>query len=145
MAARKTKKKTARRATPKPTTGDMIDQLYKMREKRLELKATLEVASKEEKELAQKIIGQLNESRLEGAKGGIANFGKLHKRRVKPRMGAGGKPDWKKTFEWIGKNKAWDMLHKRLADTAVLDRLDNGVKVPVTVETYTDYSLTKIS
>ena len=142
MAARKTKAR--RRARPEPTTGDMIDQLYEMREKRMELAASLREASKEEKALAEKIIGKLNEAKLEGAKGGIASFGKLHKRRVKPRANRSGEPDWKSTFKWVAKHDAWDMLYKRLIDSAVLDRMDDGIKVPVVVEPYIDYSLTKI-
>jgi hypothetical protein len=52
--------------------------------------------------------------------------------------------DWKKTYAYIHKNKAFELLHRRLASTAWSEVIEAGGKVPgVAALEVEDLSLTK--
>lgn len=123
------------KAFPK-SLGACADLLYQMRTKRLEaVKAAAELKA-EENRLKEHIINTLPKD-----SGGAV--GKTHKVIVVTKTKQQVK-DWDKFWVYVAKNKAWDLLQKRISDTAVQARIDDGKKLPgVEPFVVVDVSLTK--
>lgn len=110
---------------------DKIKNYLRIRASRLELTKQANLLQKEEDKLAAEIlllVPQLGEIREGG-------FTLRRKTKVKPAVG-----DWFKFYEYIRANNAFDLLHKRVTDSAVKLRWDDKVQIPG-VEAVTDESL----
>jgi len=103
--------------------GDYIDLLYQRREERLAKKAEVDALESEEKALKEQIILMLGDASLEGAKGGVATASIT--RRVVATV-----VDWAAFYQYVKEKDAFDLLHKRVSDTAYRDRLEQGEVVP---------------
>jgi hypothetical protein len=107
--------------------GPAIDLAYKLREARLayqrKTEAVLEKMRLEEKEVEAHIINSFNKDVIEGSKGKLAtaSISRLTVAEVK---------NWGRFYDWIAKNKAWEMLQRRVNDKAYRERLDAKQKVP---------------
>lgn len=103
--------------------GDYIDLLYQKRAERLEAQAAVEAMEAEEKAIKEMIIQLLDTQGLKMGGGKIATASIT--RRI-----VGNPTDWDKLYAYILENKAFDLLHKRISDTAYRDRLEQGEAVP---------------
>jgi len=110
---------------------DKIKNYLRIRSSRLELTKQVNLLQKEEEKLAAEIlpmVPQLGEIREGG-------FILRRKSVTKPKVG-----DWHSLYDYIRSNNAFDLLHKRLTESAVRLRWDDKVQVPG-VEAITDESL----
>lgn len=119
------------------TVGACVDALYKMRAKRLEAQKMVDLSKSQEEALKQHVLANFAEITVEGARGKLASANIT--RRVVADV-----EDWDAFFSWVAKNDAWDMVQKRVNDTAYRARLDENVEVPGAVPlTVVGLSLTK--
>lgn len=119
------------------TIGACIDQLYEARQARLDLQRQLESLKQAEEQLAAHIIETFSKADIGGAKGMMATAAIT--RRTTYRLNA--EPSaWEDFMAYVAANKAWDLVQKRCAVTAVGLRFQNGENVPG-LEAYTDISL----
>jgi len=103
--------------------GELIDTLYRKRAERLEAQSKVEAMEAEEKAIREQVIMMLQEQGLEGGKGGVATAGIT--RRV-----VGQATNWDEIYQYVKENDAFDLLHRRISDTAYRDRLEQGEVVP---------------
>lgn len=121
--------------------GACADLLFDTRQKRLAAdKAAAELKAQEEL-IKTHIIDNLSKGTDTGAAGKHHRVQVIRKRkyRVDPLK-------WDKFFGWVAKNKRFDLLQKRIADTAVKETVeDHRKKIPgVEPFDYVDVSLTKV-
>jgi hypothetical protein len=140
-----TTSKPAPKASAKPKTykfpknlGTCADRYYEIRERRKEMKAELAVVEAEYQALKNHLIDTLPKSEASGVAGKIANV-KITKRAVpKPE-------DWDKTFKYIKRTGRFDLLQRRLSDSAIQEMWESGKEVPgVTHYNVIDISCTKV-
>lgn len=111
-------------------SGTLVDQLWKIKLKMDEQKL---VIKKEEAKLAklkeryeakeEEIFGSFNNEELMGAQGklGKVTIARSDHAVVK---------DWDKLYKFILRNKAFELLQKRVSGAAYRERLEAGKKVP---------------
>ncbi len=124
-------------ALPK-TLGACADKLYRLREQRQDAQKVVDKLKSQETELKVHLINTLPKSDLQGAIG--------KKARVKiTTKDVGNIKDWDKFCKYMSKNKAWDLVQRRVSAKALKDRWDEGKKIPG-VEPFrvVDVSLTKV-
>ena len=119
--------------------GACADMLFDLRETRLAADRAAAKLKADETALQNHIIENLDKS-SSGA------MGKHHAVRVvikeKPRVNS---EKWNEFYAWVGKNKAWALLQKRLSEDAMREMLAAGKKIPgVEMFTHVSVSLTKI-
>lgn len=119
--------------------GACADLLADTREKRLAADKVAEALKAEENRLKEHIINSLDKSSTGAA-------GKHHMVRViikqKPQV-----REWDKFYAYVHKNKAFDLLQRRLSETAIIDRMmeARGKKLPgIEMFNTVDVSLTKV-
>ncbi len=103
--------------------GQLADKLDAIRAKRIIADKIAASLKSNENQIKAVIITEMEESNLSSVGGKIC----VLNRAIKKRPIAG---DWPKIHEYIRKNDAFDLLHKRLTESAVLLRLDDEVKIP---------------
>ena len=119
------------------TLGGQIDFLYKLREKRLAIEREANSLKANEKVLHSTILLLLREQRAEKASGKLGTV----TRSVKT---IGKVTDWDAFYTYISKNKAFELLQRRVNHTSFNDRYDAGERVAgVEPETVVDLSLHK--
>lgn len=120
--APKKAKKSKFKIPKKP--GECADLLYTLRADRLALEKQAEEIKVNENALKEHLIATLGKD--QAAVGVIGNIATV---KVIPSV-IPVATDWDAIWEYIQKNKATDMLQRRLNDKAVKDRWENGVSVP---------------
>ena len=103
--------------------GNLADHLNTTRANRLAADKVAAALKSEEHALYQQLVSEMEENNLSS----IGGKDCIVKRTVKERAIAG---DWQLIQEYIKEHDAFDLLHKRLTDSAVLLRRDDGVEVP---------------
>lgn len=122
--------------------GACIDLAYSLRAERLafqkQMEDRLEEMKAEEKAINDHIINSFTKSDINGAKGSICTASLIPF--TVPHV-----KDWPAVWAWIAKNKAWDLMEKRMAKVAYRERLEAGQAIPG-VERFdgVNLSLTKI-
>jgi hypothetical protein len=106
-----------------PKLGACADRLYQLREKRLTMQKDTDAVEAEEKALKEHIIQTLPKSEAGGIAGKVARVSVVTK--SVPRA-----EDWEKVHTYIKKTGSFDLLQRRLSDSAVQERWDAGKKVP---------------
>lgn len=101
----------------------IIDEYYLIREQRLELDRESKEIQKKETELKDRIIAYMEEERA-GTIGGMLATVKL---KITPKPNA---KDWGEIWEWVKANDAPDIYYRRLNESALTERRDQGVNVP---------------
>lgn len=104
------------------TLGECIDNLYQLRAKRLAGQKAVDLVKAEEQEYENHILNSFSKADLRGAKGELATAG-VKKTTVY------NIEDWDTFYAWVEANDAKDCLQKRLASTAIADRMANGEEV----------------
>ena len=112
------------------TMGACADKLYTLREQRLALQKDVDALQAEESALREHIIATLPLSDATGVKGKLAQITINAKVHVTVR-------DWTKLLAYIHKNKAFDLLQRRVNELAIKARWEDKQKVPGT-EPYQD-------
>ena len=113
--------------------GTKIDQLYRLKLKMEEAQRAakkLEDKYNEEKEV---MLNTISKEELGGTTGKLARISVV--KSVVPTV-----EDWNDLYKYIYRNKAWDMLQRRVSSKAYKERLDAGKKVPG-VKSFTKVSL----
>jgi len=103
--------------------GALADRLDDARTKRLAADKTAASLKSDENELKTQLITEMETAGLSSAGGKVA----VINRSIRTRAIAG---DWSEIHEYVRKNDAFDLLHKRLTDSAVLLRRDDGILIP---------------
>jgi hypothetical protein len=103
--------------------GLLADQLHEKRAERLAADKIAAALKLDEHVLQQQLIAEMEENNLSSIGGELC----IIKRTVKQRAIAG---DWPEFYAYIKENDAFDLLHKRITDSAVLLRMADGVEVP---------------
>jgi hypothetical protein len=119
--------------------GKCADLYYDAKQARLAADRAAAELKAEEERIKNHIIDNLKKDDTGAA-------GQHHRvqvvRKWKPRVDA---EKWPQFYAWVSKNKAFDMLQKRISDDAVRERMAVGKKIPgVTKFDYVDVSLTKV-
>lgn len=119
--------------------GACADLYYDAKQARLKADKTAAELKAEEDRIKNHIIDNLSKETTGAA-------GKHHRvqvvRKWKPRVNP---EKWPAFYAWVSKNRAFDMLQKRLSDDAVRERMADGKKIPgVEKFDYVDVSLTKV-
>jgi hypothetical protein len=124
---------------PMPASiGLCADQYHEVRELRLSMQKVVDEVKARETEIREHIINNLSKSSDTGAAG--KRYRAQIVKKAVPQL-----RDWDSFVKFVSHNKRWDLLQKRLSDTAVKDLWDGGVNVPG-VERFVavDVSITKI-
>ncbi len=117
--------------------GEVIDDLYALRARRMALSKEVDELKAQEAELRGIIITQLRDIGLDGGKGSTANA--LITTSTQAQI-----TNWPAFFEYIRETGGGDLVQKRVAIQAVRDRWDSGEEIPgLTAVEVVDLSLTK--
>ena len=100
-----------------------VDQYVSSREARLALQREVDTLAETEKLLKDELIATLEKSGV-NAVGGTTHIVKLS---IKDKPTAS---DWVKVYAYIKKNNAFDLLQRRLNESAVEARWEEGKKIP---------------
>lgn len=117
--------------------GACADLLYEVRQRRLEADKLAAAWKEQEQRIIDHVVDNLpKESSGAMGKGYMVRVITKQKPQVK---------DWDAFWEYVRKNKAYDLLQKRISDGAVQDRLMDKKKLPgVELFTAVTVSLTKV-
>lgn len=122
-----------------PTTlGATIDLLWSLREERNAAEVVVNEIKKKEAAVEAHLMNNFDKSGLDGAKGkyGLATL---------KRSTVADVTDWPAFYVYIQKNKAWDLLQKRPAITAIRERWDAKKVIPgIQPKEIITLSLTKV-
>lgn len=120
------------------TLGQLIDQYYEQRQKRIEAARKVDKMKTEEGLMKARIMEQMDEWGLGKASGANATCGITTS--IKPEI-----VDWDEVYKYIREEDRFDLLQKRMSVTAWRDMvLDGGELVPGTmVNEIRDLSLTR--
>lgn len=117
--------------------GRLADALEAAREQRLAADKVAATLKSEENALKAQLIAEMESNNLSSVGGESC----IVKRTVKQRAIAA---DWTQIYHYIMEHEAFDLLHKRLTDSAVLLRKDDGVEVPgVSLMDYSNITYSK--
>ena len=117
--------------------GTLIDAVYALRAKRLELAKQVDAMKAEEWSRRVELLELLQKYGLAKASGAMATAGQTHS--VEPMV-----TDWEEVWKWIRAENRFDLLQKRLSAPAWRELDEGGILVPGTVrQDVFDISLTK--
>jgi hypothetical protein len=108
---------------PPRTLGAAADQLYTTIQKRLTAQKKVDALKAQETALKDHIIRELPKSEVKGVVGRIAKV-TVRQDNI-PSV-----KDWDKFYAYIHRNKAYEMLQRRVKADAVKERWENKKKVP---------------
>lgn len=119
--------------------GACADLLYDLRQKRLDADKVAAALKEEEVALQEHIINTL-------PKGDTGASGLRYKVQVKtePRLRVSAEK-WPEFFGWVSKNKAWDVLQKRLSDKALVERSFDAKGKPRAIPGVETFPVVKVS
>jgi hypothetical protein len=114
------------------------DLLYETRQKRLALQKEVDELQSQETQLKDYLIANLPKSQASGIAGKVARI-KIETKDI-PQV-----KDWDVFYKYVKRTGDFDLMQRRLSDTAVKARWENGKQVPgVEVFTSTVVSCTKV-
>ena len=123
-----TEPKPTAKAKPKApvfpkTLGACADKLYEIRAKRLEMQKAVDVVAAEESALREHIIATLPKSEASGVAGKLARVTVVTKE--VPQV-----EDWDAFYKHVKKTGQFDLLQRRVGDSAIKERWESGKEVP---------------
>lgn len=121
-------KETSKPVLVPKAIGAAADRMYEVRNARYKIQKIVAQLQEEETALAEYLIKNVPKSEASGVAGKLARVSINSK--TKPRV-----VDWDALYTYIFKNKAKDMLQRRVSEEAVQARWDAKKKVPG-VETF---------
>lgn len=105
------------------TLAQAADELYTTREERLKRQKEVDALAAREKELRDYLIANLPKSEASGVAGKVARA--TIKTKQVPTV-----KDWAKVHAYVKKTGAFELLQRRLSETAVQERWEAGKEVP---------------
>lgn len=114
--------KVTAKARPKPL-GALVDQLWSEREAKRTQEAEIKVIESRITALEVELLERLEAEGLDALKGSKASIS------IGSSISANVE-DWDAFHVYIGKNKFWHLLQRRVSDPAYRELLDMGKKVP---------------
>lgn len=99
------------------------DLLYQIRDTRHALQKFVELLEKRESSIKEFLINKLPKGKSSGVRGKIA-YVEINTKAI-PAV-----KDWPKLYAYIKKNDAFELLQKRVTESAVEERWENGTDVP---------------
>jgi len=105
--------------------GQVADEYKRVSQIRLALDKVAEGVKARESELKNHLIDNIDSDNESGVMG--RNYQATIKLDKRPRMDA---EFWPQFHAWIAENDRFDLLQKRLSDTAVMDLINSGVELP---------------
>lgn len=124
---------------PPKALGACADMLYELRQRRLDLQKDVTAIKEKETALNNHIIEQLPKSDATGVAGKTARVRVLTK--AVPVV-----EDWDKFYAYVSRQKAWELMQRRINTRAIQERLEAGKKVSGTGEfTAVSVSVTKVN
>ena len=118
-------KKVVSSKTRPRVLGELIDELYSLRQERLGVEAQAKAIKESEKKLEDRLLKDFDRAELSKAAGKLATVTVTPK--VVPNV-----VDWDKLYAYIMKNKAFELLHRRVNEGAWSERREHGEDVPGT-------------
>lgn len=115
------------------TLAEKADALYEMREARLAAQREVDAMKAEETKLTNELISAISKSDATGVAGKLVRVSVV----TKPVPSV---KDWDALWTYIVRRKAYDLVQRRLSDTAVKSRWEDGVDIPG-VESFTTTAL----
>ena len=119
------------------TFGEAADRLYEVRQARYKAQKEVDRLQEEETRLKDWIIASMpkDTTGVQGTKARVAVI-----TRQVPQV-----KDWERFYKYVSRTRAWEMLQRRVASKAIMERWEAGKKVPG-VESFTvvDVSLNKV-
>jgi hypothetical protein len=103
--------------------GACADRLFELREKRLEEQKKVDAIEAEEKAIKEHIIQNLPKSEASGVAGKVARVTVITKQVPQVK-------DWDVFYKHVKKTGEFELLQRRLTDTAIRERWDAGKQVP---------------
>lgn len=101
----------------------LADTYYETREKRLAMQRAVDAVEKEEKKMKAELIAAFKEHNFKAIGGHIVTIThKLKKTAIAT--------DWNKVHEYIIANDAWDIMQKRLTQSAIDLRWEDKISIP---------------
>lgn len=123
------RKRTARGRGLRPahlqSLADRVDALYAAKEARRAAERELRAGQLTEAEEEQAILGAARDAGLTVVHGRVA----VAEVRDAPRITV---TDWPRLFAFVKARDAWDLIQKRLTESAARTRMDRGEEVPGT-------------
>lgn len=118
--------------------GLCADKLYELRQARLTQQKIVDALEAEEKALKEHIINTLPKSETSGVAGKVARVTVVSK--DVPQV-----KDWDLFYKHVKKTGEFELMQRRLSDSAINERWDSGKKVPgVEAFKVTSISLNKV-
>ncbi len=116
--------KTAAKKFKIPTKiGECADLLYTLKAKRLQAQKALTAMAEQETLLKDHIIKKLPKSATSGVAGKLCRVSVVTEDVPKVE-------NWDKFYDYIAKNKAFELLGKSIKKEAIEERLEAGKKIP---------------
>jgi hypothetical protein len=103
--------------------GQLADDLEAARAERIEADKRAAELKSRETQLKTTLIAEMEANNLSSVGGKSCVINRITKQRAFAQ-------DWPTIYEYIHKNDAFDLLHRRLTDSAVMLRKDDGIDVP---------------
>lgn len=139
MPAKTTTRKPRKQAFRVPkSVAVCADKLYELRRQRQDLQKEVDAMIENEKLLKDYIIRTLPKSQASGAAGKVARV--TVEQKETPRC-----DDWDAFYKHVKRTGDFDLMQRRLSNSAVEERWDNGKKIPgLSKFKYKSVSLNKI-
>jgi len=103
--------------------GACADKLYQLRERRLMMQKEVDLVEEEEKALKEYLISTLPKSEANGVAGKVARVTVVTK--PVPQV-----KDWDLFYKYVKKSGEFELMQRRLSDTAIRERWEAGKQVP---------------
>jgi hypothetical protein len=117
------------------TIEDIMAQMFAKRAERLKLQAKADLLEEEEKALAATLTAK------KATSGQYGNYFLKTKTKPVPRCPP---ENWPQVWAYVRENNAFDLLHKRLTETAVMARINGGESVPgIVTDDKTTYTVSE--
>lgn len=130
--------KTAAKTKGRPLAA-LVDEIYTIREERYDLQRSVKTLKSREDKLEEEVIKELLASKsTTGVAGKVALASLVKKEKLTVE-------DWDAFYKYVDKNKAWELLQRRLSDEAARERMNDGKIIPgVQKMQIYDLSVTKV-
>jgi len=103
--------------------GPAVDMLYEMRKARMAQQAIADNIKAEETKLKDLLLKLYGKSKIQGASGSVARAEISQKDIAQVK-------DWPKFWAYIKRTGHFDLMQKRISDTAVKERWDRDITIP---------------
>lgn len=103
--------------------GACADKLFELRNKRLAMQKEVDAVAAEETALKNYIIENLPKSEASGVAGKLARVTVITKQIPQVK-------DWDAFYKYVKKTGSFDLMQKRLTDTAIKERWEAGKEIP---------------